>query len=219
MEEEPGVGCCTELDTFQMEVAQAVYLNGGGLITSQGGAGKSHIIRHIRALCEADGVRCDTVGFTHVQAANVDGATLLHDVHRNALVKRRCLICDEAGQIPLRLWGIIATMKYTGTILICLGDFRSQLPPIADQHQLELWKALPSSDFMHSLCNGLHAKLAKFRRRKLCEKVQPPRAGLRSVIMHISPSSSPSPLRSQRALQTRPHFFPTHSEQLAKRTR
>jgi len=166
MSEGPGIGDCTPQDTYQDEVAEAAFQNGGAIITGGGGAGKSHTIRKLKAKYDAIGVRVDVVAFTHVQAANIDGQTLLHDIHNNSLCKRRVLIIDEGGQVPISLWAVVATFKFTGSRIFVFGDFAGQLPPIADQRRFDLWKGISTSDFMHDLCGGLHAKLQKFRRRK-----------------------------------------------------
>jgi len=130
---------------------------------------KSHTIRLFKAKYAAIGTRVDVVAFTHVQAADVDGHTLLHDIHKNALCKRRVLIIDEGGQGPISLWAIVATYKFTGSRVFVFGDFAGQLPPIADKRRFNQWKGIATSDFMHDLCGGLHAQLQKFRRRELTE--------------------------------------------------
>jgi hypothetical protein len=104
-----------------------------------------------------------------VQAANIGGHTLLHDIHKNAMRKRRALIIDEGGQVPIHLWSTISTFKFTGSRIFVFGDFAGQLPPIADQHRLDLWKTIPTSDFMHDLCGGLRVTIQKFRRWKTTE--------------------------------------------------
>ena len=169
MSEEPGIGDCTEQDTYQEEVAEAAFQNGGALVLGGGGAGKSHTIKLLKAKFEAIGVRVDVVGFTHVQAVNIGGHTLIHDLHTNALRKRRALIIDEGGQVPIHLWSTISTFKFTGSRIFVFGDFAGQLPPIADQHRLDLWKTIPTSDFMHDLCGGLRVTIQKFRRWKTTE--------------------------------------------------
>jgi len=164
MSEDTGIGDCSLQDTYQEEVAEAAFQNGGALVLGGGGAGKSHTIKLLKAKFEAVGTRVDVVGFTHVQAANIDGHTLLHDIHKNALCKRRVLIIDEGGQVPISLWSIILTFKFTGCRIFVFGDFAGQLPPIADQNRFELWKSIPASDFMHDLCCGLRVQVRKFRR-------------------------------------------------------
>ena len=44
-----------------------------------------------------------------------------------------------------------------------IGD-EFQIPPMAGD--VQRWKRLPQSDFMHDLCGGLVVKLRKFRRRQ-----------------------------------------------------
>ena len=166
MAEEEGIGDCSEHDTFQNEVARLIFENQGGYVSGRGGCGKSHLIGKLKALFKAAGYRCDTTGFTHVQAANLEGNTVLHDLYRNIQCKRRVLIIDEASQLPLHLWSIIATIKFTSCRVVVLGDFAGQPPPIVDRSRLDLWKTLPGSSFMHDICNGLHIKMQKFRRGK-----------------------------------------------------
>jgi hypothetical protein len=164
LEEDDGIGDRSEQDTFQKEVAEAVFQNDGALVQGRGGTGKSHLIELLREKYKSAGFRVDVVAFTHVQAANVDGETVLHDLYKNVRRKRRVLIVDEAGQVPIKLWAVIATLKYIGCRIVALGDFAGQLCPISDQNRIDLWKKLPESDFMHDLCGGLCINLQKFRR-------------------------------------------------------
>ena len=164
LEEEEGIGSKGADDAFQEEAARAVSQNGRGLVTGRGGVGKSHHLTLLKKGFVAAKFWVDVVAFTHVQSASVDGDTVLHDIYQNLLRKRRVLITDEGGQVPIRIWAVIATLKYIGCKIVVLGDFAVQLCPIADQNRIGLWKRLPHSDFMHDLCEGLHVKLQKFRR-------------------------------------------------------
>lgn len=162
--EPEGIGDCSEHDTFQDEVAKLIFENQGGYVSGRGGCGKSQLIEKLKVLFEAAKYRCDMTGFTHVQAANINGVTVLHDLWKNIKCKRRVLIIDEASQLPLHLWSVIATLNYVGCKIVVLGDFEGQLPPIADRTRMDLWKKIPGSPFMHDLCNGLHIKMQKIRR-------------------------------------------------------
>ena len=126
MEEPAGIGTCDDQDTFPLAAAQAAFDNDGALITGLGGVGKSWILNKIRALYNAQNFRTDVIAFTHVQSQNVDGDTVLHDIYNNVRCKERVLIIDEASMIPLRLWSVIASMKYVGCRIIVLGDFAGQ---------------------------------------------------------------------------------------------
>lgn len=166
MEEEHGIGDLSASDTFQKEAVDAIFDHGSALCTGPGGAGKSHMIKDLRQRYEAAGFRVDVIAFTHVQAANADGHTVLLDMHRNVLCKKRVIIVDEGGQVPLRLWAVLASLKFTGNRIIVFGDFAGQIGPIADQSRMELWKRVSTSDFMHDLCGGFHVNVRKFRRHK-----------------------------------------------------
>jgi hypothetical protein len=204
MTEEPGIGGLGDTtDTFQETVAEAAFQNGGAFITGGGGSGKSHAIKLLVAKYQAIKARVDVLGFTHVQAANVGGATLLHDIHKNALCKRRVVIIDEGGQVPISLWSVIAAYKFTGTRVFVFGDFAGQLPPIADARRFDLWKSLPDSDFMHDLCGGLHVHMQKFRRKNQTEDgayVPADRAHFDFTLSIYPPKTGPEELHDAVAL-------------------
>jgi hypothetical protein len=82
-------------------------------------------------------------------------------------MKRRVVIVDEAGQVPISLWSALNTYRAIGGRLVILGDFAGQLPPISDHDRFDLWKQFPHSEFMHDICGGLRVTLNKFRRCKL----------------------------------------------------
>ena len=108
-------------DTFQDEAAKLIFDNGGGRVSGRGGCGKSKIVEKLTNLYKEAGYRCDVVGFTHVQAANIEGKTVLHDLWHNIKCKNRVLIIDEASQLPLYLWSIISTFAYVGCKIVVLA--------------------------------------------------------------------------------------------------
>ena len=166
--DEPGGLGRGSADTFQLEAAQAIFENRGGLVAGRGGTGKSSkeygVLPLTKALFEKAGYTVDVIAFTHVQASNVTGETILHHLHSKIHGKQHVIIIDESSQVPLRLWAALATMKFTGSHFVVLGDVAGQLPPIADQHREELWSGVDRSDFMHQLVGGLRVELNKFRR-------------------------------------------------------
>jgi hypothetical protein len=162
--EHPGIGRGPD-DTFQEEAAQRIAENGfQANVHGRGGTGKSWLLTLVKKKAEAAGWVVDVLAFTHVQAANVDGATILHHLHAKAGSKKHLIIIDEESQVPLRLWAALANFKFTGSRFVVLGDVAGQLPPIADRHREELWATIDDSRFMHELCGGLRVELHKFRR-------------------------------------------------------
>ena len=167
MTEERGIGSCDAHDTYQRECATAIFKKGSALVIGEGGTGKSKLIEYLLELYKEADVRVDVVAFTHVQAQNCTGGTVLSDLHKNPRRKRRTVIVDEGGQVPLSLWGALnAYRSANGCNLIVMGDFAGQLPPITDHDNFDLWKQFPHSAFMHDLCGGFRVRLNKFRRRK-----------------------------------------------------
>ena len=167
MDEPGGLGRGPD-DTFQLEAAQAIFDNRGGLVAGRGGTGKSAkdhgVLPLTKALFEKAGYAVDIIAFTHVQASNVDGETVLHHLHSKIRSKQHVIIIDESSQVPLRIWAALATMKFTGSRFVVLGDIDGQLPPIADQRREALWSTVDRSNFMHDLVGGLRVELNKFRR-------------------------------------------------------
>jgi len=156
-------------DTFQEEAAERIARNGfQGYVAGRGGTGKSAkkhgVLDRVKAKAEAAGWIVDILAFTHVQAANVEGSTILHHLHAKAKSKKHLIIIDESSMVPLRLWAALANFKFTGSRFVVLGDIEGQLPPIADRHREELWATIDRSRFMHELCGGLRIELHKFRR-------------------------------------------------------
>lgn len=167
MTEEPGIGR-GEGDTFQEEAVQAIADNGfQGYVAGRGGTGKSYLLKLLKAKAFASGYtegQIDVIAFTHVQASNVGGDTILHQLHSKGKCKRHLIIVDESSMVPLRLWGALAAFKFTGSRFVVLGDVDGQLPPIADRDREELWSCVDRSRFMHELVGGLRVELHKFRR-------------------------------------------------------
>ena len=162
--EEEGIGTCDEDDTFQMEWARKAVHNRGALILGPGGSGKSKMARDIKALFEKEKFIVETCAFTHTAAANLDGETIMKELHQNEKSKRRVFIVDEASMISIRLWSALQSFQFTGAIFIVLGDWAGQLMAISDRDVAHIWKKLPTSDFMHQLVNGLSITLSKYRR-------------------------------------------------------
>ena len=167
MAEEPGIGRGDD-DTFQEEAVQAIADNGfQGYVAGRGGTGKSYLLKLLKAKAIVAGYtegQMDVIAFTHVQASNVSGDTILHHLHSKGKCKRHLIIVDESSMVPLRLWGALAAFKFTGSRFVVLGDVDGQLPPIADRDREELWSRVDRSRFMHELVGGLRVELHKFRR-------------------------------------------------------
>ena len=66
--------------------------------------------------------------------------------------------------ISLATFAHLAKAAFVGVMFVVVGD-EFQIQPIGED--LQRWRQLPESDFMHDLCNGLCVKLKKFRRRQL----------------------------------------------------
>ena len=161
-------------DAFQEEVAEAGVENEGILILGAGGTGKSEIIKRLTTKFEAKGYwdppskkfpkgrsRVILCGFTHVAAANLDdGITVFRTLHRDARRKRTVFVFDEASMISLSMWGLIAQLKFTGNIIVVLGDFDGQFGPIFEESPDDL----PFSRFMLDLVNNLVVRMRKYRR-------------------------------------------------------
>jgi len=174
--EKPGLGCGPD-DTYQARMASLIVENRGAYISGYGGSGKSWLIKLIvqayvelgfREGDEDDGKKKKTIhkcAFTHVAAGNVDGRTLLHELHRTRK-KGHVIIVDESSMVPLSMWSALMNLKFTGNIIIVAGDMDGQFQPIADQHQLEKLEGFDRSDFMHDVCNGLRVEMKKYRRGK-----------------------------------------------------
>jgi len=169
--EEPGLGRGPE-DTYQDRMSELIVKNKGAYISGRGGSGKSRLLDDIVAkLVEAgynDGSKdkkqnIHKCAFTHVAAGNIDGHTVLHELHRTRR-KGHVIIVDESSMVPLSMWSALLNLKFTGNIIIVAGDMDGQFQPIADQHQLDKLEGFDRSDFMHDLCNGLRVEMHKYRR-------------------------------------------------------
>ena len=129
-----------------------IVQNRSGYVSGQGATGKSTVIKGdteikglVRAFKDAGYTHTDKkgevhsrvfcLGFTHVAAQNLEvGHMILHFLHRHANSKRIVVICDEAGLVPENCWTLLAALKWTGNIVVVLGDCEGQLTSIADQH-------------------------------------------------------------------------------------
>jgi len=163
--EEPGLGCGPE-DTYQDRMADLIVASLGAYISGRGGSGKSVLIDRIVEKLLEKGYKQEHIhkcAFTHVAAGNINGHTVLHELHRTKK-KGHVIIVDEASMVPLSMWSALLNLKFTGNIVICAGDMDGQFQPIADQHQLEKLEGFDRSDFMHDLCNGLRVEMVKYRR-------------------------------------------------------
>ena len=164
-EEEEGIGTCDENDTYQERMADLIVDNCGGYVSGRGGTGKSYLLRLLKEKFEKLGYRVHYIAFTHVAAANLDGNTILHELHQWSQGKRLVIIVDECSMVPLSMWAALANLTFTGNIIIPAGDMDGQFLPIQDQHRMHLLTNFDKNDFMHDVCNGLHITLNKFRRR------------------------------------------------------
>jgi hypothetical protein len=164
--EEPGIGTCDENDTWQEQVANEIVKNRGAIVTGCGGCGKSKILELVKKKFEDFGYKVEPCAFTHVASANVDGDTILRQLHSNSQAKRRVFLVDEGSMVSIRLWAALQTLQFTGNVFVVFGDWAGQLPPIPDRESLEIWRTLPRSDFMHQLVNGLSIQINKYRRGK-----------------------------------------------------
>ena len=103
------------------------------------------------------------IAFSHVQAFNVDGMTVLHYLYKYIHCKDEWILLDEFPNNNIDSDGHLQKMQFMGCKFVLFGDM-FQLPPILDKHRLELWSTLDKSNFMHNLTNGLRIELNKFRR-------------------------------------------------------
>ena len=156
-------------DIFQNDVADAIVKNRGGYVDGRGGTGKSYLIKLLVEKFEADRfvvwvpnkqgelikkTRVLCVAFTHVASQNIEGQTLLHELHRHARSKRLAIIVDEAGLVPLNMWSLLLNLKFTGNIVVALGDFGGQLLAIQDQSLGEKMRDFPVSNFVTISATG-----------------------------------------------------------------
>ena len=144
-------------------------------MAGRGGVGKSEIIKRLKVEFEklgyidfvndgAEKSRVHCIALTHVAAGNIDGDTILHNLHRHPRSKRIVVIVDESSMVPLSQWAALANLKFVGNIVVVLGDMAGQFQPIEDQGREERLVNMDSSKFMHDLVNGLHVTLSKYRR-------------------------------------------------------
>ena len=161
--EPEGIGCCSELDTFQAEAAAAIVKNKGARVSGRGGVGKTKQIELLAADFKALKYDVDIIAATHVQAQVAGGETILSRLPKNSRCKERCIIVDELSMVNITTWAYLAEAAFVGCIFVVLGD-EAQRPPIGED--LNRCKHLSQSDAIHDLTNGLHVQLRKFRRRR-----------------------------------------------------
>jgi len=70
------------------------------------------------------------------------------------------------SMINTTIFAQIAEAAFLGGIFVILGD-EFQIAPIGAD--VQRWKMLPDSEFMHDLTNGLHVTLRKFRGKEKTE--------------------------------------------------
>jgi hypothetical protein len=147
-------------DTQQDIAVQDLLFNGGGMVLGRGGTGKSTVLRRLKEALEARGEEVHVIAFTHVAAGNIDGGTILHELHSNIRKKQVCLLIDEISMVSRKMWAQLARYRFTGSKLFLFGD-PVQFGAIQDQGKGQI-------DFDHNffwrLCNGLQLHLNKFRR-------------------------------------------------------
>ena len=161
--EPEGIGSCDANDTFQAWAAQQCVDNGGGCVFGRGGVGKSELIKRLREKFESLGETVYVLATTHVQAAQIEGDTVLMHLHRLARTKESVLILDELSMVSLPIFSYIAEGQLVGRKICVVGD-PYQIPPVGQDP--ERWSKLLGSDFLHDLCGGLEIQLRAFRRRK-----------------------------------------------------
>jgi hypothetical protein len=153
-----------EGDDYQDHAALELADNGGGVCVGQGGSGKSQVLKRLRKILEERGFTVHVCAFTHVAAAVCDGVTLLRQLHQRIQSKRCAVLIDEMSMVSLKLWAAIAQMAMTGNHFYVFGDCRGQFLPIADSHRAALLENIDSSDFLHSITNGLRVEVKRYRR-------------------------------------------------------
>ena len=157
---------CGDDDTFQVKAANLIVENMGAYVVGRGGTGKSYLIKILQEKFTAKGYQVHPIAFTHVAAGNVEGNTILHEIHRWTKGRNRVIIVDESSMVPLSHWAALANLKFAGNFVVALGDMDGQFLPIEDQGQEDLLEHLDLGPFMHDLTNGLRITLQKFRRGK-----------------------------------------------------
>jgi hypothetical protein len=157
--EHGGIGCGPE-DKQQDVAVQDLIYNGGGMVLGRGGTGKSIVLKRLKAALEASGEEVHVIAFTHVAAGNIEGGTILHELHANTRKKQVCLLIDEISMVSRKMWAQLARYRFSGSKFFLFGD-PLQFGPIQDQGKGPLDFDHP---FFFRLCNGLQLHLNKFRR-------------------------------------------------------
>ena len=187
-------------EAFQIEVADKVVENEGALIIGCGGVGKSKVIELMTKKFEEKGFkdqpstkypngrsRVIREALTHVATANLgeDAITVVRSLHQDAKRKKSVFIIDEASMLSLSMWSLIAQLKFTGNVIVILGDFEGQFGPICEGIQ----EGLPDSTFMKDLVNGLMVTMKKYRRGddykhfKFTTSIYPTKTNLENALM------------------------------------
>ena len=87
--------------------------------------------------------------------------------------------------LSLSMWSLIAQLKFTGNVIVILGDFEGQFGPICEGIQ----EGLPDSTFMKDLVNGLMVTMKKYRRGddyehfKFTTSIYPTKTNLENALM------------------------------------
>ena len=103
--------------------------------------------------------------YQHSSALIVGGTTLLHFLHSVGRKQDRWLIVDECSQVPLCCWGQVSALKEVGWNIVVAGDWRGQLPPVADRwHEVTQANKLEHSQLMRAVTSGFRIYLEKNRR-------------------------------------------------------
>ena len=84
IEEDEGLGSCDENDTFQEQMADRIVENRGGYVSGRGGTGKSWMLKLLETKFKKLGYDVHYIAFTHVAAANLEGNTILYELHQYA---------------------------------------------------------------------------------------------------------------------------------------
>ena len=98
--------------------ADEIVKNRGAIVTGCGGCGKSRILELVKKKFEDLNFIVETCAFTHVASANIDGKTILRQLHAIAKSKRRVFLIDEGSMVSIRLWGALQTLQFNGALFV-----------------------------------------------------------------------------------------------------
>ena len=88
----------------------------------RGGVGKTELIKRLREKFEALGETVYVLATTHVQAAQIEGDTVLMHLHKLARTKQSVLILDELSMVSLPIFSYIAEGQLVGRKICVVGD-------------------------------------------------------------------------------------------------